>query len=165
MLGSMPMMAAPVYQPVYPVENYPIQFSRPPAAWQPAPAAPRAVPSPALVQQPIPRPIIRAKGADDPDEIAPTTPVTLPSPQQLGIAPASRPSGPSTDWAEAHRRLDRLGAVCFQKEKLSQGGFRVTCLLPTARPEVHHRVEAFAATEAEVLRLTLDKAEEWAGGR
>jgi hypothetical protein len=53
--------------------------------------------------------------------------------------------------------------VCFHLEKLTPGGYRFSCLLPTAQPGRTHRIEAEAVTETEVVRLALAKAEEWAG--
>jgi hypothetical protein len=89
----------------------------------------------------------------------------MPSPDQLGVA-LGKPSGSAgLDWAVVHHRLDQLGAVCFNLEKLPQGTYRFTCLLPTAQPGRTHRVEAVAASESEVVRLVLDRSEEWAGGR
>jgi hypothetical protein len=89
----------------------------------------------------------------------------MPSPEQLGVIRAKSAAGDGIDWTTARRRLDRLGATCFHLEKRSQGGYRFTCLLPTTRPGRTHHVEAVAATEAEAVRLTLEKSEEWAGGR
>jgi hypothetical protein len=89
----------------------------------------------------------------------------MPTPDQLGISCAKVADADAADWTTARRRLDRLGAVCFHLEKLAQGGYRFTCLFPTTQPKRTHRVEAVAATEAEVVRLVLDKSEEWAAGR
>jgi hypothetical protein len=90
----------------------------------------------------------------------------MPSPEQLGISRPPVAAGSGSDWAAARARLDKLGAVCLHLEKLPQGGFQFTCLLPTAQPGRTHRVDATAPTEAEVIRLALDKSEEWArGGR
>ncbi|MCI0456012.1 MAG: hypothetical protein L0Z62_03410 [Gemmataceae bacterium] len=69
----------------------------------------------------------------------------------------------SLDWTAVHRRLDLLGATCLHLEKLPQGGCRFTCLLPTTQPSRNHRIETQAASEAEAVRLALQKAEEWAG--
>ena len=85
----------------------------------------------------------------------------MPAPEQLGVATSS---SAGTDWAEAHRRLDRLGAN-FHLEKLTQGGCRFSCWLPTGQPDRPHRVEAQAATEAAAVNLALDEAERWAGGK
>jgi hypothetical protein len=89
----------------------------------------------------------------------------MPSPEQLGVAPARPLDGPGVDWVAARRRLDRLGAVCIHLEKLPQGGYAFVCLLPTAQPGRTHRVEATAGTETDAVHLVLEKAEAWAGGR
>ncbi len=72
---------------------------------------------------------------------------------------------PQIDWTAVHNRLDRLGATCLQRQKLSTNGWRITCLLPTNQQRWSHRIDAQAASEAEAVRLLLAKAEEWAGGR
>lgn len=89
----------------------------------------------------------------------------MPSPDQMGIASTWTAPTDGPDWNAARRRLERLRAVYFHVEKLDRGGFRFTCLLPTAQTGRTHRVEAVAATEAEVVRLALAKAEEWANTR
>jgi hypothetical protein len=66
------------------------------------------------------------------------------------------------DWTQAHRDLERLASISYQLDKLPEGGCRFTCLLLTSQPGFTHRVEAEAATEAEAVRLVLDKAKEWA---
>jgi hypothetical protein len=85
----------------------------------------------------------------------------MPTPDQLGVT-CARPSGAEADWTAARRRLEALGASCFQLEKLSPAGYRFVCLLPTALPGRTHRVQAEAITEAEAVRLTLERAEQWA---
>jgi hypothetical protein len=162
MLGSMPTMPAPIYPQSYPVQGYPPAYASAPS-WQGGATYPQqsAAPAPRLAQAPaLPRPIVRAKGADDPPRPALPAPLMLPSPEQLGI---SRPLAAlnTLDWTDAHRRLDQLGAVCFHLEKLPQGGYRFTCLLPTAEAAKRHRVEATGATEADVVRLALDQSEQW----
>ena len=166
MIGRAPMMAAPVYAPSYPSGSYPApQFSGQQAAWPAGNSAwqPQAPYNPALAQQP-PRPIFRAKGDDEPAAMRDIpAPISLPSPDQFGITIPSAAGG-STDWTAVHQQLDRLGALCVHVEKVD-GGCRFTCLLPTAQPERSHRVEAVASTEAEAVRLALDKCTEWSGGR
>jgi hypothetical protein len=88
----------------------------------------------------------------------------MPTPEQLGLitTPASEPGA---NWSEASQRLKKLGASCFQMERLQQGGYRFVCLLPTAQPGRTHRVEAEAASEADAVRLALGRAEQWASAR
>jgi hypothetical protein len=87
--------------------------------------------------------------------------LSLPSPESLGITATRTVERDVPDWTEAHRRLDRLGASCFQLAKLPHGGCRITCLLPTAEADRTHRIEAQAASESEALRLVLAKADAW----
>jgi hypothetical protein len=166
MIGRAPMMAAPVYAPTYPSGSYAApQFGSQPAAW---PAGnpgwqPQAPFNSAQAQQPS-RPIFRGKSEDEAAVPHQTIePIRFPSPDQLGIARPSDAAG-TTDWSAVHRQLDRLGALCVHLEKV-EGGCRFTCLLPTTHPERTHRVEAVAGSEAEAVRLALDKCAEWTGGR
>jgi hypothetical protein len=88
-------------------------------------------------------------------------PLSIPTPEQLGIAPAASSNLADLDWTDAHRRLERLGAVGFRFDQLEQGGCHFACLLPTRQPGMTHRVEADAATSAEAVRLVLGQAEQW----
>jgi hypothetical protein len=101
---------------------------------------------------------------DEPERRSPPALVTLPAPEQLGV---SRPRGKSasTDWVDARRRLDVLGAVAFQVARTPEGGWRFNCLLPTDQQNYNHRIEADAGTEAEAVRLGLERAENWARQR
>jgi hypothetical protein len=86
----------------------------------------------------------------------------IPSPEELGVSGSSLVNNPNVDWARFHRQLDQLGARCCHWEKPAQGGCRIICVLGTQQGRTHH-IEALAANEAEAIRLTLSKAEEWAG--
>jgi hypothetical protein len=81
----------------------------------------------------------------------------MPPPEQLGIAAPG-----AIDWAAVHQRLDRLGVTCFQMDRPVSGGCHIVCLVPSRQPGQHRRVEAQAATQAEAIRVVLDRAEEWA---
>jgi hypothetical protein len=87
----------------------------------------------------------------------PPPPVKIPGPEELGVS--ARQTVP--DWTAGYRRLCELGANCFQMSKLPQGGWRVTCSMPTGQPDRNHRIEAEASSEAEAVRLVLTAAEEW----
>src|SRR2546427_8223528 len=152
-------MSQPVYLPSvpnYPVTSYPASPAMvSPGTW-PGPTA-RAISAPASAnairaQAPsAPRPIFRAKGPDDPAPAAAFSPVTaprlsMPTPEQLGVAPASARVGTDFDWTTAQRRLDRLGAGCFHMDKLESGNCRFTCILPTRQSGLTHRGEDEAAT-------------------
>jgi hypothetical protein len=88
-------------------------------------------------------------------------PLSIPTPEQLGIAPAASTKGADLDWTDAHRRLESLGAVGFHLDHLEAGRCHFACLLPTRQPGLTHRVEADAATSAEAVRLVLGQAEQW----
>jgi len=176
MLGGPPIMSQPVYlpsPPIYAPASYPaVPAMASPGAWTGRPA--QTVPAPASAnlaraQQPsTPRPIFRAKG---PDEPTPTPalygpasramPLSIPTPEQLGIVPTVDSNGSDLDWTDAHRRLERLGAIGFRLDKPEAGGYHFACLLPTRQPGLTHRVEADAATSAEAVRLVLSQAEQW----
>jgi hypothetical protein len=141
-----PPVAAPVTSPVWP----PAQPGL--AAGQPAPARTFRGQAEEEPASPAPEP---------PVEVAPA-PLTIPSPDQLGVASVRAGNPTSTDWSAAHHRLDQLGALAFHEERIAGGGCRFICVLPTAQPNRMHRIEAEAASEAEAVQLTLDKAEAWA---
>jgi hypothetical protein len=167
MIGGSPMMSPNVFPSPFPGQLYPAaQYVGQPASWQ-TPNANRAAPQPAAAVAPAtaPRPVVaRAKGPDEPLPSPTPARLTMPSPEQLGVA-RPKPAADGVDWTATRQRLDRLGATCFHLERLSPQAYRFTCLLPTTQPGRTHHVEAVAATEAEAVRLTLAKSEEWAAGR
>lgn len=140
----------------------PPAVGRPPAvpaggatAWTPSPPANRVVPpSPAA-----PRPVVRAQSPEEPKAFTRPAPLSMPSPEELGVS-AGRRSAADADWTLARRRLNELGASCFQLEKLPGGGYRFVCLLPGSQSNRNHRVESEAASEAEAVRLALARAEQ-----
>lgn len=168
-----PDMAAPPQWPAAPQQaqawpQQPVAQQTPPATWG-RPAAPAGT-----------QPIFRGQAPDDPPTMPemqapapalppapPPAPLSMPSPDQLGIAAAAPAPAPAAkvDWAAARERLGRLHAVSFNVDQPAQGGCRFTCFLATAQAAVTHRVEASAATEGDAVRLALDKAEQWAGGK
>jgi hypothetical protein len=179
MFGRAPMSQPFMGQP-FPMEAYPQQQFLPPPGWVPEggmarpPAAP---PANGLVRQPSPpAPRFRAQSPDEPAAPRAAAPaprrivaLSMPSPETLGVPaarPAARPAADvPVDWSAAMARLDRLGATCFQVERLPQGGSQFTCLLPTGQANQAHRIEARAGSEGEAVRLALDRAEAWASGR
>jgi hypothetical protein len=169
--------AQPVMQPRR-MPAQPAMQAQPPAPRMPVPAALAATSGTSL-------PPTAARGNPDDDPPLPPGPaapvqaaaapapppapprLTLPDPEQLGIraaAPAPPAVAEALDWNAAHARLDRLGAVRFQSDRLPQGGFRVTFLLPASAAQTYH-VEATAATEAAAVQTALHRAETWAAGR
>ncbi len=81
----------------------------------------------------------------------------MPSPDQLGVVGRSADG----DWTTIHKRLQELGVVTFQVDRLSADVVQFTCLLPTADPGKTRRIEAHGATEAEAARRALDEAQRW----
>ena len=141
-----------------PVLSPPAFGSAPPARTFAAPFASNPPPRPAQA----PPPKVRAQSPEEPKPAARSTPLVMPTPEQLGIGSSARPAPAAADWSAARRRLELLGASCFQLEKRPAGGYRFVCLLPTAQPGRSHRIEAEADTEAEAVRVALERAEQWA---
>jgi hypothetical protein len=88
----------------------------------------------------------------------------MPSPAQLGVSSAHREAG-EADWATTRGRLKDLGAVGFQVDHLPGGGCRFVCWLPRAQPGAAERIETLAGSEAEAVRLGLERASQWKNGR
>jgi hypothetical protein len=112
----------------------------------------------------VPRPIARAQAEDDLIPAPRPARLSMPSPEQLGIA-AGKPATDGADWAALHRRLDHLTPLCCRTEKLAQGRFRVALVLPTAQADRSQHIEAEGDTEAEAAGRALDAAEAWAARR
>jgi len=131
-----------------------------PTGAAPAPA-PRTIRGVAPEEKPTP---LRLVAADPPP-----APLVMPSPEQLGISisASARPAPPAApfDWADVHRRLERLGITCFQLEKLTPDACRVVCLVPTAQENRQQRIEATGKDQAEAVQRALLRAEEWAAQR
>jgi len=193
MIGGPPIMSQPVYPPSvpsYPPASYPVMpqtvapgswsgpaalvISAPPSAngMRAASAAPfpgGVAVAPQGGASNLPRPTFRAKGPDEPALAGPlpttTVALSIPTPEQLGVALAPAEGQTGLDWAAAHRRLEKLGAVCLHMDKLETGACRFTCILPTNQPGITHRVEAEAANAGEAATLVLSQAEQWANPR
>lgn len=148
----------------------PQAYAPQPYAAQPyAPPAPRPQPwAPSNTTHPAPLPVANVPTPASPrtwrGQDAEDTRLQLPAPEQLGLNRPAAPIAPHLDWTAVHQRLDRLGATCFHLEKLARGA-RVTCLLPTAKADCSHRIEAVADSEAEAVSLAVAQAEQWASGK
>jgi hypothetical protein len=88
----------------------------------------------------------------------------MPSPAQLGVSAARAAQG-EADWAAARLRLKELGAVGFQVDQLAGGGCRFVCWLPGAQTGSAERIETLAGSEAEAVRLGLERAGQRKHGR
>jgi hypothetical protein len=156
-------MFAPVQMPVQPATTYPA-----PAYVPRQPAVQPAAPS-------QPQPLIRAQAPEEPNPARPPV-LTLPSPEQLGVAvrPVEVPevaesrsdsertrgasAPPSTDWTAIHSRMKELGVVSFHMDSLPDGRLRFTCWVMGERSDLTRRIESVACTEAEAVRSGLEEA-------
>jgi hypothetical protein len=87
----------------------------------------------------------------------------MPAPEHLGVA--ARPAPAGLDWEATGRRVTELGVVGFHLDPLADGGCRFTCWLPDAQAGRSERIEACAASQAEAVRLGLDRAQQRKAGR
>jgi hypothetical protein len=170
MTGRVPVAPSFVAPPSYPQGGYVMPTAPTPYRAAPAPSAFQAPAAPAVAQAPRPANglIVRGQRPDDPIEppppARPAEEIRIPSPEALGVA-GTRAADAGLDWAAVNRRLESLGAVCFQMNKLPGGGWRVTCLVPTGQPDRTQRIEAEAGDRAEAVRLALEQAEQSAPKR
>jgi hypothetical protein len=93
-------------------------------------------------------------------------PLTLPSPQQLGLtqAPATTAPAEQLDGNATVQQVHRLGATGFHVAQLPGGRCQVSLQLPAGQDHSEH-VEATADSEAAAVRLALARAEQWASAR
>ena len=124
-------------------------FTMPAPAYVPRqPAAPTA----ALPQA---KPLILRSAPEEPNPARPPV-LTLPSPEQLGVA--VRPIENAADWTAIHSRMKELGIVSFHMDSLPDGRSRFTCWMPGDNPSVTRRIESVAATETEAVQRGLAEA-------
>ena len=191
MIGRAPMMMQPQFISP-PMQTYPgpqvgqmpgQQQWQQPRVQQPVQPQQQAAVRPPLTaaqlqqQQPVQPIVARGKPYDEPapqaiqpfkKSSAKADPLALPSPEELGVAPASRPSSPAVakvDWNATHDRLQKLGGTAFQSAQLNDGSYRVGFVLRTNQTDQVHHIEATAATEAEAVAVALGHAEQWAFSR
>jgi hypothetical protein len=86
----------------------------------------------------------------------------MPSPEELGVHMV-KTEEPAVDWNQVDQRLRQFRAISIHRQRLTQGGYRFLFLLPTGQADRVQRVEAVAATEAEAVRMALEKADQLAG--
>jgi hypothetical protein len=156
-------MFPPMTPQTNPAPRYVNQPAPQPPSWPPQP-------QPQTSQAAAPsRPVFRGQAPEEAEPEPPPrslaaarpAPLTLPAPEQLGLDRTGPASNAALDWAEVHRRLDRLGALSFHQQKLAAGGYRVTFLLPTDQPNRARQVEAEADSVAQAVTLALRQAEQW----
>ncbi len=168
------MMIPQGFSPSFPMQAYPGPRPGPQFLPDPGqgigPAQPSRNWNPQVAQQQLPpRRIARAQVEDEPPPsparaASRSVALTIPSPEELGVPQTKTSEAGAIDWTAVHNQLNQLGATCFHLER-SEGGFRISCLLPTAQAGRTRRIEAEAASEAAAVQATLAKAEEWAAGR
>ncbi len=100
---------------------------------------------------------MRGQMAEEAAAPMPIAPVAMPSPDQLGVD--VRLAAGACDWMAIHQRMQDLGVVSFQMDRLNADVFQITCLVPTAEAGRIRRIEAHGATEAEAMRCALDEAQ------
>ncbi len=108
-------MLSPGYVSMPPVVSYPAPAFAPPQNHVPAQR----------------QPLVRAKAPDEPTPSRPT-PLTMPSPEQLGVVVRSAEAGP--DWPAIHARIKELGIVSFHMDSLSDGRARSPAGCRAANP-------------------------------
>lgn len=155
MIGGPPIYFAPAPVSMLPPGYGPVPYS-PPVAPRPA--------SPVRIAQAsaLPPAIIRGQMADDVGSARSIAAVAMPAPDQLGVN-AHLANG-ACDWTAIHRRVQELGVVSFQMDRLSPEVYQITCLVP-AEANHTHRIEAHGATEAEAARCALDEVQRWKSQR
>jgi len=102
-----------------------------------------------------PNPLIRAQAPEEPKPARPPL-LTLPSPEQLGVA--VRPVENVVDWTALHARMKELGVLSFHMDSLPDGRSRFTCWMPGNRSGLTRRIESVAATQAEAVQHGLQEA-------
>jgi hypothetical protein len=142
-------MMPPGYVPMQPpgVQNLPV-YAPPPQ--QPA-QAPR---------QPQQQPVVRGSAPEE-KKPARREPVSLPSPEQIGITPPVPPDPNVIDWNATHERMKAMGVLEFQMPQRAEGGYRFSVVMATAEAGRTYRIEGTGATEAAAIRSCLDKTDRW----
>ncbi|HZU37014.1 MAG TPA: hypothetical protein VFA18_13930 [Gemmataceae bacterium] len=133
------------------------------------PPQPQWVPPSPPVARRAPAPVFRGAMPDEAKRVLARpklalAPLVMPAPEEMGIA-SRQAADEKADWDTLHHRLDSLGARSIQLDRLPEGGYRFSCLLPTQQPDRCHRVESTADTEVQAVRLVLQQAEQWVAAR
>jgi len=84
----------------------------------------------------------------------------MPTPEELGLGRPKREEAAAIDWNQVDRQLQQLGAISSTRQKLSQGGYSFTVVLPTAQPNRVQNIEAVAPTEAQAVQNAFAKIAE-----
>jgi hypothetical protein len=141
----------------------------------------QAAPQPASMASapPVRQPVVRGKSLDEttkpklpampsPQELGIAMPkveqpsratTAMPSPEELGVSAAHAPATPGVDWTATHARLEQLKATSFALSRVGEE-FQFTVLLASGQADTAYRIEGRATTEAEAVRVALQKASE-----
>ncbi len=88
-------------------------------------------------------------------------PVSLPAPDKLGITPQAPVDPNAIDWNAMHAYVKSIGALSFGTDRPTEGGFRCSIVMPTAESGRSYRIDGSGATEAEAVRVCLEKTYRW----
>lgn len=152
--GSQGFAAQPIVQGPPPPAQFPQPRQQPrQPALQPPPQQITAAPPPQREYRGL-------RGEDqEPQRLAP---LSIPTPEQLGIVNASSASRrPQADWSLISKRLKELGSVGYSVDHLPDGNCRFVCKLATAEFGRSHTIEAQGATDIEAAEQALAKAERY----
>jgi hypothetical protein len=107
------------------------------------------------------RPIIRSAMPDEKKPIRQETRINLPRPEQLDIAPKTPADPNAVEWNAIHTYMKSIGVVSFGMERPAEGGYRFSLVMPTAEAGRTYRIDGGGTTEAEAVRVCLDKTYRW----
>jgi hypothetical protein len=148
-------MMAPGYVPMPP----PGMPSQPVYAPSPYNQGPPQQYAQAPLQQ---RPVVRAAPPrDEKPPVRQETPVSLPGPDKLGIAPQAPADPNALDWNAIHAYTKSIGVLESGSERLPEGGYRFHVVMPTAEAGRSLRIDGSGATENDAVRVCLDKTYRW----
>lgn len=102
-----------------------------------------------------PKPLVRGQAPEEPKPARPPL-LTLPSPEQLGVAVRSGENAP--DWTALRAHMKELGVISFHLDSLPDGRTRFTCWMAGDRPGLTRRIESVAVTEVEAIQRGLQEA-------
>ncbi len=107
------------------------------------------------------RPVVRGAPPDEKKPVHQEPPLSLPAPDKLGITPQAPVDPNAIDWNAMHAYTKSIGALSFGTDRSAEGGFRCSIVMPTAKSDQTYRIDGNGATEAEAVRVCLDKTYRW----
>ena len=111
----------------------------------------------ASVPQQQQRPVVRGVAPEEKKPVVRREPVTLPSPDQLGIQPIDPTI---VDWNATMTRMKTMGVLEFGMGRV-EGGYRFSVVMATSEPGRTYRIDGTGANEADAVRVCLDKTHRW----